>query len=172
MPFKGNSATELNIDTTVTAGSGAGTTNNNKSYGTLASDKFSYFGLVNTISTFGFSFVTTTTFTPPITTPLNLSAGGTYTYTTTQHTEVAGGGTTVPDVTQTVTVTYVGAESITVPAGTFNTCKIKTDSTINGTTTSGLSWTVNEGRYKGLFAKSDDGKGNVVEATKLLFNGS
>ena len=47
---------------------------------------------------------------------------------------------------------------------------MKTDTTANGASSSSISWTVGEGPNKGLFAKSDDGKGNVTEATKLQVN--
>ncbi len=75
-----------------------------------------------------------------------LSAGSTYTLTQSGTTTVTPPGTSSSTTTSTL-VTYVGQETITVPAGTYTTCKF-TDTTAGATTT---TWIV---KGKGVLAKS------------------
>ena len=57
--------------------------------------------------------------------------------------------------------------------GTFAACKVKTDITLNNTTTTPYSWTVGSGRLKRHLLKSTTGAGaRSLEATVLLVNGS
>ena len=169
--FKAVSATELETDTTVSAGPGAGIATNVKTYGTLGTSAFTAYGSVASVSVAGFAITTTLSFTPALITPLTLKVNESFSSTVTVKTESSPAATVIADYVQTVQYTYVGLESVTVAAGTFNACKMKTTSTAAGATGTSFNWTVAEGKYKGLFAKSDDGKGTITEATKLLVNG-
>ena len=69
-------------------------------------------------------------------------------------------------------VTYLGVESVSVPAGTYSACKVKTQTTTNGSTDTSYKWDVASGRLKGLTIKRADANGKKTEeATVLLVNG-
>ena len=59
-------------------------------------------------------------------------------------------------------ITYVGRETITVPAGTFETCKEVAEITSMGRTVTVTHWRIASGKYAGLHAKLND-----EETTKL-----
>ncbi len=191
--FKGNTAIELLIDTTLLTSSagGAGTTVRTKAYSFLTGDFYSTYGTVVSTAIPGFgSYDMTVYFDPAIKTPTNLASGQSYTVNTTQKYESSNAlfASFLPTpVSYTYSFTYLGKESVTTPAGTFSACKTTstasptwarkgvttpagtfsacktTSPTVSGTTTSLVtSWLVAEGRYKGLFLKSDDGKGHRV----------
>ena len=59
-------------------------------------------------------------------------------------------------------VTYAGRETITVPAGTFETCKEVAEIISAGRTVTVTHWLLASGKYAGLHAKLD-----ATETTKL-----
>ena len=172
--FKGNGAVELQTDTTVLTGANAGSAVTVKTYSQLTSSTYSTYGATVSLTVPGLgNYMLTSSFTPAIQYPVTLAANTPFqqTYTTKSESSLV----MVPaatDVTQTTTLTFLGIENVTVAAGTFSACKTKTDTLVNGITGTALAWTVAAGRYQGLNLKFDDQKGNVVETTKLLFNGS
>lgn len=173
--FKDNSATELVVDTTVLTGPGAGTTNTTKNYSRLTSTVFYTYGQAITTNIPGFgSYDLITYYVPPIQNPLTLELNKPYTQTFTVKMESSSTivPANFPDVVETTSQTFLGVESVTVPAGTFSACKLKTDTTVAGVTTSYYTWLVASGRYQGMFIKLDNGKGDITEASKLLLNGS
>lgn len=86
-------------------------------------------------------------FTPPVRDKrFTLSAGSSYTYTTTVASTVTPPGTTSTFDLFT-TITYAGQESITVPAGTFMACKFQSNSGLSGVT----EWLI---KGKGILARS------------------
>ena len=79
-------------------------------------------------------------------------------------------GVASPPVTQTTThtivpKTFVGIESVTVPAGTFSTCRFTEPQTSNGVTTTFTRWLLVG--YGGAEVKNSQGS----TATSVLFNG-
>ena len=79
-------------------------------------------------------------------------------------------GVASPPVTQTTThtiapKTFVGIESVTVPAGTFNTCRFTEPQTNNGVTSTFTRWLLVG--YGGAEVKNSQGS----TATSVLFNG-
>jgi hypothetical protein len=111
-----------------------------------------------------------TSYSPAIRSPLNWSAAQTLTQTYTASMESVGlPVVTPPAVSQMSVVTrYIGRETITVAAGTFEACRF--EMITNGMTSS--NWVAATGRYAGLSLKSQDlSTGSSVEAMKLLFNG-
>lgn len=167
--FKGNTATELQVDTTITTGIGAGSTTQVKNYTRLESSEAVTFGQISLVSTLGVSVSTTTSIDPalrkPYTLPLNTPRSYTYTV-------KFEGPAASPDKTQTLKETFLGTETISVPAGSFKACKMSSETTMDGITTKSTSWSVAEGPYRGLFLQSADGNGAITARTTLLrFNG-
>ncbi len=90
-------------------------------------------------------------------------------------TSMSGTGVTLPPTTTTTTTTstmttkFVGREQVTVPAGTYNTCKFETTNAgVSGVTT---SWVIDG---KGIPVKgstSGDGFQQTHEATSVTLNG-
>lgn len=79
-------------------------------------------------------------------------------------------GVASPPVTQTTThtiapKTFVGIENVTVPAGTFSTCRFTEPQTSNGVTTTLTRWLLVG--YGGVEVKNSQGS----TATSVLFNG-
>ena len=72
-----------------------------------------------------------------------------------------------------LTTTYLGRESLTVPAGTFETCKAKF---VDQTGATSLTWTVASGPYRGIdirFATLNALNGSTLwfsEATSIEAN--
>jgi hypothetical protein len=72
-------------------------------------------------------------------------------------------------VNTTGSLRFVGRESITVRAGTFDACKF--EETENGVTVT--TWVAATGRYAGLLLRANSPTGaDFTQATALLFNGS
>ena len=74
--------------------------------------------------------------------------------------------------TQSYAVTYVGQEQVSVPAGTYNTCKLETTTTAGNTTTTQTSWLI---VGKGIPVKTTTtaaGSTQTIEATSVKVNGS
>lgn len=170
--------TEVNQDTATSFttapanGVTAGTTvlANVKSYSKVVGNDSSFSGVLITSSTAGFSTVATIYLTPALLLPTNPALNTPYarTYTSTVETF----GFSQPS-TQTLTTTYLGVETVSVPAGTFAACKTKTDTVVTGVApVTSFSWTVASGRLKGHILKTANAN-NVTqtEATVLLVNG-
>ena len=90
---------------------------------------------------------------PPISFPTHYTVDVPYVSVSVDHTSSNGTDSTS---TRHATSTFLGMESVTVPAGTFMTCKIK-DESYSGDTKSGFlyNWIVSSGRYAGISIKSD-----------------
>lgn len=91
---------------------------------------------------------------PPMSFPTHYIVEIPYTSISVSHTS---GNGTKSSSTRHATSTFLGMESVTVPAGTFMTCKIKDESYFGGAK-SGFSydWIVSSGRYAGMSIKADD----------------
>ena len=106
---------------------------------------------------------------PGLATPRVLQAGQSSTSTFT--TRMSDGS--APAATTRLTTTYLGSESLTVPAGTFETCKAKF---VDQTGATSLTWTVASGPYRGLdirFATLNALNGSTLwfsEATSIEAN--
>ncbi|MFC4249934.1 hypothetical protein [Sinimarinibacterium flocculans] len=132
--FKGNNANET--ESTVQARSQSNPEVNSDSttysYTRLDGTTLKIFGVVTEAEAQGFTITTTISNEPPAEERFDLLPGQSYTqsYTTTQENGSVGGFQIPPTETQfTVKTTYVGQESVTVPAGTFNACKFTEDAT-------------------------------------------
>lgn len=106
-----------------------------------------------------------------------LAIGQSYTYTvnstTTQTTQFGGVPATsnTSSGSYTETIKFVSREQVTVPAGTYNTCKFETRNPLSTNVTT--DWVIDG---KGLSVKSTDANANGVitqtqEATSVLLNG-
>jgi hypothetical protein len=76
------------------------------------------------------------------------------------------------NTTQSYAVTYVGQEAVTVPAGTYNTCKLQTTTTAAGATTTQTSWVI---VGKGIPVKTTTtaaGVTQTIQASSVKLNGS
>jgi hypothetical protein len=139
--FNGKSATE-SVTQTQTTGP-APSTSATKSYYTVASSakSITYHGSVVDVSA-PVAASSTLTINPGMTEQFNLNAGESYTQTYSITTAMQVMGFPVNTVTDFVNkVTFKGIETITVPAGTFKTCRMETSSksTVLGTSVTGLS---------------------------------
>lgn len=91
---------------------------------------------------------------PPFSYPKRYVLNTPYTQTITEH--EAGAGTHY-SFTQQKTTTFLGMKRITVPAGTFMTCKMKTEISSASNTSQRIieyDWVVASGRYAGLGIKA------------------
>jgi hypothetical protein len=174
--FKGNSATELLVETTATTNGVANlaATVNTLYYTALTGTGYTSYGSfikVNAnVAGFSVTTDTTVTFTPPMTMPYNMGVGSTHAFTTDWITETSVlGSTTVQTIRYNIQYDFVGVETVTVPAGTFETCRVETTTTgtVNGTssTTKATQWWVGTGPLKGLFVQSRDNAGVTAVAT-------
>ena len=153
--FNGQPATESRI-TTATPGKPAEV---QSSYASLTGQDYRQFGW--RLSNGSEVFLEPAWVTPRVMQP-GQSATSTYT------TRFANGS--APTATTTTTTTYLGHETITVPAGTFETCKMRFVDQGGGTY---HTWTVASGPYRGLdvryaLALAPDGSSAWVrEATAI-----
>ena len=153
--FNGQPATESRI-TTATPGKPAEV---QSSYASLTGQDYRQFGW--RLSNGSEVFLEPAWVTPRVMQP-GQSATSTYT------TRFANGS--APTSTTTTTTTYLGHETITVPAGTFETCKVRFVDQGGGTS---HTWTVASGPYRGLdvryaLALAPDGSSAWVrEATAI-----
>lgn len=130
----------------------------------------------------GFNLTTTSrmVWTPPwVDKQYGLAIGGSYTYTQTGTVTMTTGGipglpggtpTTTP-VSSTQTVKYVGRESVTVPAGTYNACKF--ESKTAGSTDLSTQWVV-VGKGVPVKTATTDAAGKLtqtISATAVSLNG-
>ncbi len=168
--FKGTGGLiELAQTTNVTSGTGSGTTALTKTYYSFGASESKAYGIINSSTVMGIAITGTVTFTPAMAWPTNPSLGVPYSNSYTTSIETMGVTNTQ---TQSEVRTY-SAEQITTLAGTFAACKVKTDLTINGTTTTTYGWNVGSGRLKGHILKQTTGAGvRTMESTLLTVNGS
>jgi hypothetical protein len=171
--FKGINAQELLTDTVVISGIANGLAGKIKSYMNVYDDESLYYGSNVTVTLPGFGDYTMIgTMTPPRRTPFSMAvnATDTQTYTTKQEASGLPFPMVIPDVTQTDKLTFLGIESVTVPAGTFSACKFKNESTSSGVTSTGYTWQIADANYRGLTAKLE-AQDVITVATKLSIQG-
>lgn len=155
--FDGYSVVE--IQSSINKSTGA--TQTIKDYYSLGNAEVLKYGFSSTSTFSGSSFTDTTHFVPPEREPHTLQKNVPFAQ------SFSASGVTVDQ-----TITYLGTESITVPAGTFSACKLQNVSTTNGSTSRVTVWVIADGRYQGLNAKMVD-ETNVItkQSSKLTFNG-
>jgi hypothetical protein len=185
--FEGNSAREIAVKTTGTHTSAAGSlavNTDNKVYLKKTGDaEVTQYGALLTTSSVvaGFTLTTTskTVWSPPwVDKQYGLAIGGTYTYTETGSITTTSGGlfglpgtTATTPISSTQTVTYVGRESVTVPAGTYNACKFQT--TTPGNTDVTRQWVI-VGKGVPVQTITTNAAGTVtqtIQATSITVNG-
>ncbi len=102
-------------------------------------------------------------FDPLLRFPTSLQLGESHTNTSTSHQSGSS-------VTSTLTMTYVARDTTTVPAGTFETCRLRMDLS-GGPVTHWFNWLVASGPYRGLVVKQefyDNGvRSSTSEATAI-----
>lgn len=157
---------------------GMSSTSTNKSYGFRTGDaEVTHYGSVMTSSAtmpgMTYNSIIRTVMTPPYTDPqYSLAVGASVTSTHSGVSTTTTSMTGQPDqtfsspFTSSMTTKYVGQESVTVPAGTFNTCKFEV--TTPGSTDVSTSWFV---AGKGIHLKSSY-PGMAMEATSVRLNGA
>lgn len=141
-------------------------TSTTKSYYAVNAGAFTSqaFGTVTEVHT-PISGTLSTTINPPREDRYDLDPGESYTQTYTVST--SGAPVAIPDTTSTVKRTYVGRESVTVPAGTFEACRFEEDVTVGSTTTTTTMW-FDVG--SGIELKVD--AGDISETVSASINGS
>jgi hypothetical protein len=169
--FKGISAVETQLDTT-TLGSGDPTVARTSSYGNLVADAIELNGAKSNITTPMVSFNQTQSYTPAVRFPLTAVPGQAVTQTVTVKTESdLPGSPALLDYSQTYVWKFVGLETVSVPAGTFETCRIETTITSNQGTATLTQWTIANGPLRSLLAKTNlSTTGTVNEAIALRIN--
>jgi hypothetical protein len=127
--FEGNSATEFS-STQVTTINGQTISSSAKSYSILDGTDLVTYGSTAQATVSGFNSSSKIVFSPPYRDKrfsLAVGASDSETYTLTSTTTITGAPVALPPQvatsTQTQVVTYLGRESVTVGAGTFDTCK-------------------------------------------------
>lgn len=117
------------------------------------------YGVTSTAQTFGQTVKTTNTYQPPyVDSKANLQVGETGSYTQLGNVVTTGAGSGPLNVV--TTVTFVGKETVTVPAGTFSACRY--DSTTGGSTIKGSSWI-----YRSVVVKSSSPDANGTQLILL-----
>lgn len=173
--YNGVNALEVQADSVILAGTNAGATIGMKSYMQVAASSINTLGSVTTVSLPAQgTLVVSMAFSPAIQSPLNLALN----VPVSQSMSVATTNSLTGSMTATTaqTVTYQGMEVVAVPAGTFTTCKVRSDTVTSSGNSSAsasqTSWRIASGPYRGLVAKTLDHKTSVQSvATKLSLNG-
>jgi hypothetical protein len=167
--------------TVVTTGShgGVGVNTTTTYYGSRSGDTFVQFGFtsVGGGSAGGFNFTSNirAAYSPPfVDKQYSLAVGGSVSATQTGSlsTDISfpGAPLPIPDtvtedvIHNAITTTYVGQESVSVPAGTYNACKYQV--TTNGD--SATNWVI---AGKGILVKTTTTAGLTVQATSVTLNG-
>jgi len=175
--FEGYQAREV---ITLVSGSHAGMSSNSttRSYSSRTGDaEVTYYGSISTYSSTmeGVTYNSTvrTVMSPPyVDAQYSLAVGASVTSTHSGSSTTTTSMTGAPDqiyaspFTSSMTTKYVGQESVTVPAGTFNTCKFEV--TTPGSTDVSTSWFV---VGPGIHVKSTY-PGQTMEATSVRLNGA
>lgn len=168
--FKGIATQELVADTISLTGISTGAISQLKSYVVITNDEFLTYGTILNIKINATTnYLVTNSMTPPERTPFSLPVNQAYQQTFTTKQEIAGNPTNFPDQTTTESLTFLGTESVTVPAGTFNTCKMKHINTANGMNVTSYAWHIAEGQWRGMVAKIE-ATDSITVATKLSIN--
>lgn len=140
--FNGNSATEAT--STVKARSSSGRFDSDSTtrsyYDLVSGPQVKVFGTITQATASGFSITTTVRLEPFLLRRFDLSSGNNFTQSYTIKTETNPSFSTIPDQSATAKITFVGMERISVPAGSFNSCKFTTETTIGGSTTTSTEW--------------------------------
>lgn len=171
--FKGTNAQELLADTVVISGVATGVAGKIKSYMNVYDDESVYYGSNVTVAMPGFGeYNAISTLTPPRRTPFSMAvnASDTQTYTVKQEAVGLPFPLPIPDQTQTDTLTFLGIESVTVPAGTFSACKFKNETNSGGVTSIGYTWQIADASYRGLTARIE-AQDVITVATKMNIQG-
>lgn len=174
--FNGISALEMVMDTMSLSGPSAGIGSQLKSYIALNSDEMLNYGSTQTVRMgTDFDYRITTINTPPERSPFTLAVNQAYTqtYSTKQDvvsTNIKTNVTTTSSYTSSSTdsVTFLGIEAVSVPAGNFYACKFKHIDSGNGTNTLSYSWNISEGPWRGMLAKAESAD-ELTVITKLSF---
>lgn len=101
-------------------------------------------------------------FDPARQTPLVMTPGQSVTSSYTQYTEDVPAATSYTPSSVQATTTFVGRETVTVPAGTFDTCHLDTSTSIDGTVVTASHWRVASGAAAGLVVRSVSTSGTTV----------
>ncbi|MES2939008.1 MAG: hypothetical protein V4864_15080 [Pseudomonadota bacterium] len=140
-------------------------------YGDILSGTSATSGITSTMNS-------TSVYTPPfVDQQYSLAVGQTY---TSSQTLITSGTVSVLGFSQPINSTtttsmnlkYVGQETVQVPAGTYNACKMETTNTSNGTTTVQTSWII---VGKGIPVKTTMTGGGInqtIQATSVKLNGA
>jgi hypothetical protein len=175
--FEGRQARETTVTTTgsnTLSGTTVAVNTNIKSYSTRAGDTVTQYGAIVAASgsAAGINFTTTTkiVYNPPyVDTFYTLAAGQSVTVAqtgTASTTNSLVAGTTNTAVNTSTTTKYVGQESVTVPAGTYNTCKFEV--TAAGSSEVTTSWVI---VGKGIPVQITS-TGQAIKATSVQLNGA
>jgi hypothetical protein len=177
--FEGHTARETTVTTsgthTVTGQGTATVTSNGKNYGLRTGDAEttdygSVFSFSTTSSGFTFNTDVRTVMSPPAVTHVySLAAGASITETQSGiATSTSNFGSSTGPFTSTTTTKFVGTESVTVPAGTYNACKFEVSVTVEGSTSLSTNWLM---VGKGIHIKSV-ATDMTIEATSVKLNGA
>ncbi|WP_211242940.1 hypothetical protein [Sinimarinibacterium sp. CAU 1509] len=165
--FKGYSnALESVSDVTATSTDPShNSTSATKSYGDLDGNTYKTYGVITESTVSGTAFTMTVWNEPPRETRYALDPGQSYSQTYTIKSETPLSPFPIPDQSVTTTTTYVGRETVTVPAGTFATCRFsETDATVSGSTTT-TNWIAVD---SGLLIKAvSEGDESVLISAKI-----
>lgn len=171
--FNGISAQELLTDTIILSGVGTGTVSKIKSYLNVYDNESLAYGNSVTLTLPGFGdYNVVGTMTPPKRTPFSMAANESFEQTYKYKQEAVGSifPISYPEQSMTEKLTFLGIESVTVPAGSFKACKFKHDSTVDSVTSVSYTWQISDAAYRGLTAKIE-AKDVVTVATKLSIQG-
>lgn len=172
--FNGETAIETDGTTETTVSNGTTSSARTQTYSQLntGSSTFNTLGTVTMAAAEGFNVNSTSTFEPKRVDRYNLNAGDSYTQNYTITTESSVGSNTFTSTNQVKsTVTYLGNESVTVPAGTFDSCKVQDveENTSGGSTTTFTTtnwYDVGSGLLLKVVAEDDES--NDTTTTELV----
>ena len=173
--YNGVNALEVQADSVILAGANTGATISTKSYMPVAANSINTLGTATTLTIPAQgSLVVSLAYSPAIQSPLNLALNSPASQNVSVVTTNSLTGSLTAATAQ--TLTYQGMEVVSVPAGTFMTCKVRSDnvtSSGNSSASASLtSWRIASGSYRGLVVKTLDNKTSVQSvATKLSLNG-
>ena len=137
-------------------------------YKPVSTGVLAFYGASLSAVSFGQTVTSTTTYTPPYVNGVaNLAVGETGTFVSSGAVTSTGPGSGPFSNSQ--TVKFVGKESITVPAGTFNACRYETLGS-GGAVINGTSW-----YYRSLVIKSSapgNGGTQIIQLKSATINGA
>jgi hypothetical protein len=189
--FNGVSAVETQLDTTVIGSAlpaSASTAGRSFLYNNIVGTDYVNYGLKTVVTSASAGITSTVSSTAvntpatrfPITAKVGDTVSQTYSVRTTVEYSFTGAGGIPPiapsitERTETLVWKFLALETISVAAGTFQTCKFETTSTSTQnnvtTSTTGTGWAVASGPARSLLAKVSDASGQVLEAKVLRVN--